>query len=124
MSTIKFTEDHEWVVTNDDGTVLIGITDYAQQQLGELVYIELPEVGTEVEKGDAVAVIESVKSASDLLMPISGEIIEVNEELDADPGKVNEDALGAGWFIKVKMADEGELDDLMDEEKYMQSLED
>jgi glycine cleavage system H protein len=124
MSTIKFSEDHEWVVTNDDGTALIGITDYAQEQLGELVYIELPEVGTEVEKGDAVAVIESVKSASDLLMPISGEIIEVNEELDADPGKVNEDALGAGWFIKVKMADEGELDDLMDEEKYMQSLED
>ena len=124
MSTIKFSEDHEWVVTNDDGTALIGITDYAQEQLGELVYIELPEVGTEVEKGDAVAVIESVKSASDLLMPISGEIVEVNEELDADPGKVNEDALGAGWFIKVKMADEGELDDLMDEEKYMQSLED
>lgn len=124
MSTIKFSEDHEWVVTNDDGTALIGITDYAQEQLGELVYIELPEVGAEVEKGDAVAVIESVKSASDLLMPVSGEIIEVNEELDADPGKVNEDALGAGWFIKVKLADESELDELMDEDKYMQSLED
>lgn len=124
MSTIKFSEDHEWVVTNDDGTALIGITDYAQEQLGELVYIELPEVGAEVEKGDAVAVIESVKSASDLLMPVSGEIIEVNEELDADPGKVNEDALGAGWFIKVKLADAGELDELMDEDKYMQSLED
>lgn len=124
MSTIKFTEDHEWVVTNDDGTALIGITDYAQEQLGELVYIELPEVGTEVDKGDAVAVIESVKSASDLLMPVSGEIIEVNEELDADPGKVNEDALGAGWFIKVKLSDEDELDELMDEDKYMQSLED
>ncbi len=124
MSTIKFTEDHEWVVTNDDGTALIGITDYAQEQLGELVYIELPEVGTEVDKGDAVAVIESVKSASDLLMPVSGEIIEVNEELDADPGKVNEDALGAGWFIKVKLSDEDELEELMDEDKYMQSLED
>jgi len=124
MSTIKFSEDHEWVVTHDDGTALIGITDYAQEQLGELVYIELPEVGAEVEKGEAVAVIESVKSASDLLMPVSGEIIEVNEELDADPGKVNEDALGAGWFIKVKLADAGELDELMDEDKYMQSLED
>ncbi len=124
MSTIKFTEDHEWVVTNDDGTALVGITDYAQEQLGELVYIELPEVGSEVEKGDAVAVIESVKSASDLLMPVSGEIIEVNEELDADPGKVNEDALGAGWFLRVKLADEGELDELMDEDKYMESLED
>jgi len=124
MSTIKFSEDHEWVVTHDDGTALIGITDYAQEQLGELVYIELPEVGAEVEKGEAVAVIESVKSASDLLMPVSGEIIEINEELDADPGKVNEDALGAGWFIKIKLADAGELDELMDEDKYMQSLED
>jgi len=123
MSTIKFSEDHEWVVTNDDGTALVGITDYAQEQLGELVYIELPEVGSEVDKGDAVAVIESVKSASDLLMPVSGEIIEVNEELDADPGKVNEDALGAGWFLKVKLADEGELDELMDEDKYMEMLE-
>ncbi len=123
MSTIKFSEDHEWVVTNDDGTALVGITDYAQEQLGELVYIELPEVGAEVDKGDAVAVIESVKSASDLLMPVSGEIIEVNEELDADPGKVNEDALGAGWFLKVKLADEGELDELMDEDKYMEMLE-
>jgi glycine cleavage system H protein len=114
MSTLKFTEDHEWVLTADDGTALIGITDYAQEQLGELVYIELPEVGAEVEKGDAVAVIESVKSASDLLMPISGEILEVNEELDGDPGKVNEDAMGAGWFIKIRMSDEGELDELMD----------
>ncbi len=123
MSTIKFTEDHEWIVTNDDGTALVGITDYAQEQLGELVYIELPEVGAEVDKGDAVAVIESVKSASDLLMPVSGEIIEVNEELDADPGKVNEDALGAGWFLKVKLADEGELDELMDEDKYMEMIQ-
>jgi len=81
MSAIGFTDDHEWVVSNDDGTALIGVTDYAQEQLGELVYIELPEVGTELEKGDAVAVIESVKSASDLMMPVSGEVIEVNEEL-------------------------------------------
>jgi len=124
MSTLKFTEDHEWVLTADDGTALIGITDYAQEQLGELVYIELPEVGAEVEKGDAVAVIESVKSASDLLMPISGEILEVNEELDGDPGKVNEDAMGAGWFIKIRMSDEGELDELMDSDSYHDMLED
>jgi glycine cleavage system H protein len=123
MSTLKFTEDHEWVLTADDGTALIGITDYAQEQLGELVYIELPEVGAEVEKGDAVAVIESVKSASDLLMPISGEILEVNEELDGDPGKVNEDAMGAGWFIKIRMSDEGELDELMDSDSYHDLLE-
>jgi len=123
MSTLKFSEDHEWVLTADDGTALIGITDYAQEQLGELVYIELPEVGAEVEKGDAVAVIESVKSASDLLMPVSGEILEVNEELDGDPGKVNEDAMGAGWFIKIRMSDEGELDELMDSDSYHDLLE-
>lgn len=123
MSKLGFTDDHEWVVAEDDGTALIGITDYAQQQLGELVFIELPEVGEEVEKGDSVAVIESVKSASDLLMPVSGEIIEVNEELDADPGKVNEDAMGAGWFLKVKLSDEGELDELMDEASYLESLD-
>lgn len=123
MSTLKYTEDHEWVLTADDGTALIGVTDFAQEQLGELVYIELPAVGDEVEKGDAVAVIESVKSASDLLMPVSGEIMEVNEELDSDPGQVNEDAMGAGWFIKVKLADESELDELMDEDKYLDGLD-
>lgn len=123
MSTLKFSEDHEWVLTADDGTALIGITDYAQEQLGELVYIELPEVGEAVEKGDAVAVIESVKSASDLIMPVSGEIIEVNEELDADPGKVNEDAMSAGWFIKVRLSEPDELDELMDEDHYLDMLD-
>ena len=124
MTTLKFTEDHEWVLTADDGTALIGITDFAQEQLGELVFIELPAVGDEFEKEDAIAVIESVKSASDLLMPVSGEILEVNEELDSDPGRVNEDAMGAGWFIKVKLSDESELDELMDESKYMEGLDD
>jgi glycine cleavage system H protein len=123
MSILRFSEDHEWVLTADDGTALIGITEFAQEQLGELVYIELPEVGAEIEKGEGIAVIESVKSASDLIAPISGEVLEVNEELDSDPGKVNEDAMGAGWFIKVKMADEEELDELMDEDKYMDSLD-
>ncbi len=123
MSILRFTEDHEWVLTADDGTALVGITEFAQEQLGELVYIELPEVGTEIEKGEGIAVIESVKSASDLIAPISGEVLEVNDELDSDPGKVNEDAMGAGWFIKVKMSDEGELDDLMDEDTYLEGLE-
>ena len=123
MSVIGFTDDHEWVVAEDDGTALIGITDFAQDQLGELVFIELPEVGATFDKGEAAAVIESVKSASDLLMPVSGEVIEVNEELDGDPGKVNEDAMGAGWFIKVKMSDPAELDDLMDEDAYNASLD-
>lgn len=123
MSALGFTDDHEWVVAEEDGTALIGITDYAQEQLGELVYVELPEVGSEIARGDACAVIESVKSASDLIAPVSGEVIEVNEELDADPGKVNEDAMGAGWFIKVKMSDPAELDELMDEDSYQQSLD-
>lgn len=123
MSILGFTEDHEWVLTADDGTALVGITEFAQEQLGELVYIELPEVGAEIEKGESIAVIESVKSASDLIAPVTGEIIEVNEELDSDPGKVNEDAMGAGWFIKVKLADEGEMDDLMDEATYLDSLD-
>jgi glycine cleavage system H protein len=123
MSILRFTEDHEWVLTADDGTALVGITEFAQEQLGELVYIELPEVGAEIEKGESIAVIESVKSASDLIAPISGEVLEVNEELDSDPGKVNEDAMGAGWFIKVKMSDEGELDELMDEDKYQEILD-
>ena len=123
MSILRFSEDHEWVLTADDGTALVGITEFAQEQLGELVYIELPEVGTEIEKGEGIAVIESVKSASDLIAPISGEVLEVNEELDSDPGKVNEDAMGAGWFIKVKMSDEGELDDLMDEDTYLEGLD-
>ncbi len=123
MSMIGFTDDHEWVVAEDDGTALIGITDFAQDQLGELVFIELPEVGATFDKGESAAVIESVKSASDLLMPVSGEVIEVNEELDGDPGKVNEDAMGAGWFIKVKMSDPSELDDLLDEDAYNATLD-
>ena len=123
MSMLGFTEDHEWVVAEDDGTALIGITDFAQDQLGELVFIELPEVGATFDKGEAAAVIESVKSASDLLMPVSGEVIEINEELDGDPGKVNEDAMGAGWFIKVRMSDPAELDELMDEDSYTASLD-
>lgn len=123
MSTLRFTEDHEWVLTADDGTALIGITEFAQEQLGELVYIELPEVGAAIEKGESIAVIESVKSASDLIAPVTGEVLEVNEELDSDPGKVNEDAMGAGWFIKVKMEDEEDLDELMDEDKYLEGLD-
>lgn len=123
MSKIYFTDDHEWVIPGDQGEALIGITDYAQQQLGELVFIELPEPGDEVAQGDDCAVIESVKSASDLHSPVSGKIIEVNEDLNSNPGIVNEDAIGAGWFIKIRMSDESELDGLMNEDRYQQSLE-
>lgn len=123
MSVIKFTDDHEWVVADENGEAMVGITEYAQEQLGELVFIELPAVGDEVSQGDACAVIESVKSASDLHSPVSGEIIEVNEELDGDPGIVNEDPLSAGWFIKIKLTDESELDTLMGEEQYLETLD-
>ena len=123
MSVIKFTDDHEWVVADENGEALVGITEYAQEQLGELVFIELPAVGDEISQGDACAVIESVKSASDLHSPVSGTVTEINEELDGDPGIVNEDALSAGWFIKIKLTDESELDTLMGEEQYLESLE-
>ena len=123
MSTLKYSEDHEWVLTADDGTALVGITEYAQEQLGELVFIELPEVGASIDKGESVAVIESVKSASDLIAPITGEVVEINDELDGNPALVNEDAMNAGWFIKVRMNDESELDELMDEDDYQQILD-
>ncbi len=123
MSDIRFTEDHEWVVSEDDNRVRVGITDYAQEQLGELVYIELPEVGAEVSQGDAIAVIESVKSASDLISPVSGEVIEVNETLNDEPGAVNEDAMGAGWFVVIQLSDPSELESLMDEAAYQQILD-
>ncbi len=123
MSDIRFTEDHEWVVPEGDDLVRVGITDYAQDQLGELVYIELPEVGAEVGQGDAIAVIESVKSASDLISPVSGEVVEVNEALNDEPGTVNEDAMGAGWFCVIRLSDPSELESLMDEAAYQQILD-
>ena len=123
MSDIRFTEDHEWVVVEDDDRARVGITDYAQDQLGELVFIELPEIDSEVSQGDAIAVIESVKSASDLISPVSGKVVEVNEALDAEPGTVNEDAMGAGWFVVIEMSDPSELDTLMDEDAYQQFLD-
>jgi len=123
MSDIRFTEDHEWVVSEDDNRVRVGITDYAQEQLGELVYIELPEVGAEVSQGDAIAVIESVKSASDLISPVSGEVVEVNEALNDEPAAVNEDAMGAGWFVVIQLSDPDELESLMDEAAYQQILD-
>lgn len=123
MSDIRYTEDHEWVVSEGDNRVRVGITDYAQDQLGELVFIELPEVGSEVSQGDAIAVIESVKSASDLISPVSGKVVEVNETLDEEPGTVNEDAMGAGWFVVIELSDPAELDTLMDEDAYQQILD-
>jgi glycine cleavage system H protein len=112
-----FTEDHEWVdVDGDVGTV--GITDYAQGQLGDIVFVDVPEEGKEVSKGDEAAVVESVKAASDVYSPVSGTVIEGNADLADNPGLVNEDADGEGWFFKLTLSDPSELEDLMDEAKY------
>lgn len=118
MNEIKFTEEHEWIVMETEDTGVVGITNYAQEQLGDIVFIELPEVGTEINKGDDVAVIESVKAASELKAPLSGEVFEINQELSNTPETVNNDPMGTGWFMKIKIADPSELDNLMDEEAY------
>tara|TARA_R110000851_G_scaffold43175_1_gene106998 strand:- start:818 stop:1177 length:360 start_codon:yes stop_codon:yes gene_type:complete len=114
---MKFTEEHEWLRVEDD-VVVVGITEHASEQLGDVVFVDLPEVGIEVSKDDEVVVIESVKAASDILAPIDGEIVEVNEALIDNPGKVNEDPMGDAWFFKIKPADPSQMDDYMDEAAY------
>ncbi len=117
MATVKYTEDHDWIsVEGDVGT--IGITNFAQEQLGEVVFVELPEVGRTVSKGDEVAVVESVKAASEIQTPVSGEIIESHGDLEGEPGKVNDDAEGAAWFFKIRLSDPGELDAMLDADAY------
>ncbi len=113
----KFTKDHEWVDVKD-GVATVGITHYAQEQLGDLVYAELPEIGRQIKQGGEICVVESTKAASEVYAPISGEVIEVNSTLEEDPGKVNSDPHGAGWLIKIKVEDEAELSALLDEEGY------
>ncbi len=125
MSDLKFSEEHEWIRVDGDSGV-VGITDYAQQQLGDIVFVELPEVGRQLAKGDEAAVIESVKAASEVYAIVGGEVTEVNAGLDDDPAQVNSDPMGGGWFFKIKLKDTGELDGLMDEsayEAYTASLE-
>lgn len=118
MSNIKYTQEHEWLRIEDDGAVTVGITDFAQNHLGDLVYVQLPEVGAEMSKGDEAAVIESVKTAGEILMPADGVVLEVNPSLGAEPGKVNADPMGEGWFFKMKPSRIAELDGLMDENAY------
>jgi glycine cleavage system H protein len=122
MSTFRFTRDHEWVRLDGD-LAIVGITDYAQSQLGDVVYVELPEIGHRVEKDKQAAVVESVKAASEVYAPVSGEVAEINEALTADPAKVNADPMGEGWFIKLRLDDPKELDGLMDEEGYKRFIE-
>ena len=117
MTDLKFTADHEWARLEGD-VVTIGITDYAQDQLGELVYVELPETGIDVSAGQEVVVIESVKAAGDIKSPVTGTVIEVNQALSDEPEKVNEDPTGEGWFYRVRVGSAADLDALMDESAY------
>ena len=122
MSEVRYSEEHEWIrVEGDVGT--IGISDYAQQQLGDVVFVELPEIGRKVAKGGEAAIVESVKAASEVYAPVSGEVSEVNTALPDNPALVNEDAGGKGWFVKIRISDKGELAKLMDEAAYQKFIE-
>jgi len=120
--SVYFTKDHEWISVDGDSAT-VGITAYAQEQLGDVVFVELPAVGKSLDKGTEAAVVESVKAASEVYAPVSGEVVEVNSALEGEPGKVNEDAEGAGWFIRLKLADKSQLDGLMDEAAYRKFVE-
>ena len=120
--TVKYTKDHEWVRI-ESTTAVVGISDYAQTQLGDVVYVELPELGRRVAQGKEAAVVESVKAASEVYAPISGEVIAVNDALSGEPGKINTDPQGEGWFLKLRIADPKELDGLLDETAYAAFVE-
>jgi glycine cleavage system H protein len=115
--TTRFTRDHEWVRQEGDVAV-IGITDYAQQQLGDVVYVELPEIGRQVKQGKEAAVVESAKAASEVYAPVTGEVVAVNDAIVADPARINADPMGEGWFLKIRLSDPKELDALMDQAGY------
>ena len=116
--TIKFSKDHEWVNAADANAAVVGITVHAQDALGDVVFVDLPEVGGLFAQGEVAGVVESVKAAADVYMPVAGEVVEVNEALRADPALANSDPLNAGWFFKVKLSDASQLDALMDETAY------
>lgn len=119
---IRFTEDHEWIRFDENEIATVGITEYAQEQLGDIVYVELPEVGSEATRGEDIAVVESVKAAADVKIPVSGEVIQINDELTEIPETVNKDAAGDGWFLKVRLSNAQELEELMDEAGYAKFL--
>lgn len=117
MRVIRFTEEHEWIEV-EDGVGRVGITDFAQRQLGDVVFVELPEIGAALTKGEEAAVVESVKAASEIYAPVSGEVVERNEPLIEEPSLVNSAPLDEGWFFRIRLSDPGELEELMDEEAY------
>lgn len=116
--SVQFSKDHEWINAADQAAAVVGITVHAQDALGDVVFVELPEVGKTFAQGDVAGVVESVKAAADIYMPVNGEIVEVNEALRDDPSLANSDPLGAGWFFKVKLSDPAQLDGLLDEAAY------
>jgi len=122
-SELKYASSHEWVRNEGNGIVTVGITEHAQDLLGDMVFVELPDVGDEVSTGDDVAVAESVKAASDIYAPVTGEIVEVNEDLEDSPELVNSDAFGDGWLFKIKLDDEAELANLLDADGYANSID-
>ena len=122
MSAVKFTKDHEWVSLGRD-TATVGITAYAQEQLGDVVFVEMPEAGKTVSQGDEAGVVESVKAASEVYAPVSAEVVEANPELEDNPALVNQDPLVGGWFFRLRLSDAGELDGLMDEAAYKAYIE-
>jgi glycine cleavage system H protein len=122
-SELRYVASHEWVRTESDGTVTVGITEHAQDLLGDMVFVELPDVGDTVSTGDDVAVCESVKAASDIYAPVSGEVIAVNEELEDAPELVNSDAFGEGWLFKIKLDDANEVESLLDADGYQNILD-
>jgi glycine cleavage system H protein len=115
---LKFTKDHEWIRTEADGSATVGITEFAQEQLGDVVYVELPPVGKEVTKGGEAAVVESVKAASEVYAPVSGKVLAANERLGGEPALINASPMAEGWFFKLALKDKGELEGLMDEAAY------
>ncbi|GLR05967.1 glycine cleavage system H protein [Vibrio hyugaensis] len=121
--TLKFTDSHEWVRDNGDGTVTIGISEHAQEMLGDVVFVDLPDVEDEVESGESFSLVESVKAASDIYSPITGEVVEINEELEDSPELINEEPYEGGWIVKVKLSNPSELEDLKDAEEYLSSIE-
>ena len=122
-SELKYATSHEWVRNEGNGIVTVGITEHAQDLLGDMVFVELPDVGDEVTVGDDICVAESVKAASDIYAPVTGEVVEINEELEDSPELVNSDAYGDGWLFKIKLEDASELDNLLDAEGYANSID-
>ena len=119
---LRYAKSHEWIRDEGDGTATVGITDHSQEQLGDLVFVELPEIGSSLEQGGECAVVESVKAASDVYSPVSGEVVEVNEQLVDGPEMVNNDAFGDGWLFKLKIEDPGQLQELLDADGYAEML--